>query len=597
MKNLKLNIALLLVFFIIFNSCQEEEPIKIQETIPEQESTELSDGMIELSEPLVNPYSVENMQVAYTTLKSGGNGVKSDIEIKATHYYVRFLPKDFDELDSLERDTTLILFDYPLDRKITKKGTYYHDPTLSKEQVTWQYTTVPVNYKFPDIQYEIIAELYLYEDGNNLKSSSLIDSYTYEQIEIQSLKLTNNYNDEYSNSTLKSTQADRWHPSGTIRVNDNDLRWVPVVGAKVRAKNWFTVNEDLTDATGYFYIESFPGRAEVDYSIKWERADFDLRSENWGQAYYQGPNESKSAWNLNISSGMSFVYAHVHRAAYTYWYNNTYGIKTPPKDSFWSGKVKIGCFDKADRAFISVALRWTTFPEIYIYRYNSSGSLRTGRQLYRTATHELAHSSHWDLSSWHYRNADDKVVESWAVGVAYVITDNVYGGIEDDWQTVSFNTMRTTYENKYTPLVIDLIDNFNQNPSLTPTCPCGNYDGANCYVGTAPSGTSAFIYSNNFYYTPVNGNQCPLPGSSFDGANCFVRSIPSNTTGFIYNNSWYVQEQGRPIDRVSGYTLGQIENAMKNVTSLEGWRNNLRNQYTNSTENFLDELFNNFIRL
>lgn len=102
--------------------------------------------MIELSEPLENPYSVENMKVAYTTLKSGGIGEKSDIEIKATHFYVRFLPKDFDELDSLERDTTLILFDYPLDRKITKKGTHYHDPSLLKEQVTWQYTTVPVNY-------------------------------------------------------------------------------------------------------------------------------------------------------------------------------------------------------------------------------------------------------------------------------------------------------------------------------------------------------------------------------------------------------------------------------------------------------------------
>lgn len=548
--------------------------------------------MIELSEPLENPYSVINMQKAYESLKQSGN-LKSTVEIKSTHYYVRFLPKDFDELDSLEQDTTLILFDYPLDKKIIKGGTFYHDPTLSPEQiVTWQYTTVPVGYTFPNIHYEIIEELFLYEKSSTNLKSTVIDPFVYEQIEVQSLKLTGNFNDSlYNSPRLKSS----WTPSGTIRVNDNDLGLIPVVGAKVRAKNWFKVKEDLTDANGYFSTESFNNA--VDYSIKWERADFDIRSGNWGQAYYQGPNESKSAWNLNITGGMSFVYAHVHRAAYTYWYNNSYGIKTPPKDSFWSRKVKIGCFDEADRAFISVALRWTTFPEIYIYRYNSGGTLRTGRQLYRTGIHELAHSSHWDLSSWHYRNADDKVVESWAVGVAYVITNNVYGGIEDAWQGVTLKQMRTTYENKYTPLVIDLIDNFNQNPSLALNCPCGGYDGANCYVGTAPSGTTAFIYSNNFYYTPINGNQCPLGGSSFDGANCFVRSIPSNTTGFIYNNSWYVQEQGLPVDRVSGYTLGQIETAMKNITSLEGWRNNLRDQNVNSTENFLNELFNNFIGL
>jgi hypothetical protein len=582
MRKIRICTSVLLITFgfLIIHSCKKEDSIvKSDYSPPIQENFELTEGMIELSEPLENPYSVENMQKAYQSLKTSGTNFKSDVNIKVTHYYVRFLPKDYDELDLLKQDTTLILFDYPLDRKIKKGGTYYRDPSLPKEQpVTWQYTTVPIDYTFPSIKYEILAELFL-EDANSSKfKSSISNSYAYEQIEIQSLKLTGNYNDSlYSSSRLKSS----WSPSGTIQVTDSDLGSAFVVGAKVRVKNWFKVKEVLTNNNGYFNTESFNNA--VDYSIKWEREDYDIREEDWGQAYYQGPNESKSAWNLTISGGMSFVYAHVHRAAYTYWYNNSYGIKTPPKNSFWTRKVKIGCYDKADRAFINVALRWTTFPEIYIYRYNSGGTLRSGRQLFRTGTHELAHSSHWDLSSWHYRNADDKVVESWAVGVVYVITNNVYGGIEDAWQGVTLNQMRTTYENKYTSLVIDLIDNFNQNPSLALNCPCGGYDGANCYVGTAPSGTTAFIYSNNFYYTPVNGNQCPLAGSSFDGANCFVRSIPSNTTGFIFNNSWYVQEQGLPIDRVSGYTLGQIETAMKNITSLEGWRNNLRDQNVNST--------------
>jgi hypothetical protein len=76
------------------------------------------------------------------------------------------------------------------------------------------------------------------------------------------------------------------------------------------------------------------------------------------------------------------------------------------------------------------------------------------------------------------------------------------------------------------------------------SCTIGSYDTRNCFVGTAPSGTTAFMYPNaqgGFYYTPVNGNQCPYPGSTFDTENCFVIDIPSSCEGFIASNSWYVK--------------------------------------------------------
>lgn len=76
-----------------------------------------------------------------------------------------------------------------------------------------------------------------------------------------------------------------------------------------------------------------------------------------------------------------------------------------------------------------------------------------------------------------------------------------------------------------------------QNP-----CPHGgNFDGANCYMGTPPSGTKAFIYGGNYYYTPVGANSCPKGGSRFDGANCFVQPVPKGTKPFIYANNWYYQ--------------------------------------------------------
>jgi hypothetical protein len=80
-------------------------------------------------------------------------------------------------------------------------------------------------------------------------------------------------------------------------------------------------------------------------------------------------------------------------------------------------------------------------------------------------------------------------------------------------------------------------------------CPIiGSYDGANCQIGQAPAGTSAFIYNNNFYYTPAPGNSCPLPGSWFDSANCYVMPVPPGTTPFIWQSTWwYVQPACHPV--------------------------------------------------
>ncbi|MBW6492062.1 MAG: hypothetical protein K0B15_12800 [Lentimicrobium sp.] len=75
-------------------------------------------------------------------------------------------------------------------------------------------------------------------------------------------------------------------------------------------------------------------------------------------------------------------------------------------------------------------------------------------------------------------------------------------------------------------------------------CAIGTYDSRNCHIGVAPVGTSAFMWPDRYgahYYTPINGNQCPMPGSSFDGSSCFVVDIPENLTwGFTWNNNWYV---------------------------------------------------------
>ena len=49
-----------------------------------------------------------------------------------------------------------------------------------------------------------------------------------------------------------------------------------------------------------------------------------------------------------------------------------------------------------------------------------------------------------------------------------------------------------------------------------------------------------------------------------------------------------------PVDRVSGYNIVQLEQALKGARTWWGWRDNIRNRYSNSTEGNLNELFDNW---
>ena len=50
---------------------------------------------------------------------------------------------------------------------------------------------------------------------------------------------------------------------------------------------------------------------------------------------------------------------------------------------------------------------------------------------------------------------------------------------------------------------------------------------------------------------------------------------------------------GRPIDRVSGYSINQLENALRGSDIWGEWKDRIKGFYNNPTENNLDELFNN----
>ena len=99
-----------------------------------------------------------------------------DIEIITTHLYIKFKPVDEEELDMLKSDSTLTLYTYPLDVEIIKPGDFYHDPELPIEQPTYQYCAVRVDKVLPNVEYEILEELFIpdeHSDDGNTRSGLL----------------------------------------------------------------------------------------------------------------------------------------------------------------------------------------------------------------------------------------------------------------------------------------------------------------------------------------------------------------------------------------------------------------------------------------
>ena len=518
-------------------SCRTDNEIIPAKSIDEQ-LAELGLTRTKLGKQLENPYSMENMQLALDSLISvqkannpNGRTASEEVELEVTDLYVRFLPRDSTQYDAMMVDTTMIYYDHPLDFEIEVQGDIYIDTTLIEGQLGWQYATVKPDHQLPDtIQYEILSELFIpenhpsYTEENGRISSEL--STELARLEAVSLYLTGNLPEEEVKQIEQIDEngrrvcvwfvcwnvPDPWYPDGTIRIQDTELGWQPVEGVKVRARRWFTTKTTYTNSNGYFRTGSF--KRDVNYSVVWERYQFSIR-EKWfwwwvKQATINGPKR-KGSWNHNISSYTTdWFNGTVFQAAYHYYYQNISGLRRPPQNSFWKPQMKISARDKTNEDSNGNHAPWRRIAGIFswvkVWRNN-----RDSDQIYATTIHELAHASHWNMGASDYNKANDKVAESWARGVEWVLTRMRYPN--------HIGRERSTGD--YTLVVSDMIDD----------------------------------------------------------------NITDNT------NNGYGSIPGETHDQVNGYTIRQIEDALRGQRTWNGWRDNIENSYNNGTRNNLDALF------
>ena len=163
MKNF-VTIALVVIMSL---SCMKEYDVVTVENqrdfLPKPTRTEVSSGndsLMVLGPQQTNPYTVSIMQEARRLLLEENPGLEIP-ELTVSHYYVRFAPRDDEELYSLLQDTTILFYDFPLDREIIS-GTYYHDPAIVDSLPTYQYASIPAA-KWISMRFSLDVELPPYE--------------------------------------------------------------------------------------------------------------------------------------------------------------------------------------------------------------------------------------------------------------------------------------------------------------------------------------------------------------------------------------------------------------------------------------------------
>lgn len=558
---------------------------------------------IVLGKEIPDIYSVEAMRRAYQAIYPNGDGQYGPDVIRTTYQYVRFLPKNEEELHAIEQYN---ISDIPLHYEITKGGSSYHDPSIPEDKYTWQYAVVPMGTINTTVQYEVIKNLFLEEEtstgsgdigtpgtpGAQGPTGSVERSF-WETLEIASERIV--AGKSANDGQQGAPAAARWRPKGLIQAYDDKLKqYVPLQGVHVIIwHNYVRHSEVITDANGRFTADkTFKAGYGLYYRIKWTGGkDYTIYDGPFfDQAYLcVGGMIWSDIWSPKIdeTSYVQKQLAAMFRAGERAFRGNKnylemkrpnfknqivlryYNASNPDK----SGSFR-GCFSLSN-----------LFPALKVWgKYDANQQYLTSDEMFNTVSHELGHATHYKeisgIRGLGYVLASDNFSESWAEAVAYFITKQEYAelGLDID---------RHRYLSSPSPPPVGE----NGKPRAN-SIPAGQYSttGPNYYVIPSDLNKQYWPYSDA---SITKGNVSAY-------SSLIIDLIDDNNQREYYKRLGKSNYSGLPQDEVEGFTLAEIQGALGDLINISGFRAKakaLNKKHAKpNTDLEIDDLFNSHTR-
>ncbi|REC42683.1 hypothetical protein DRF67_20260 [Chryseobacterium pennipullorum] len=492
--------------------CQQED--LLQSAQEEGKTHQRNQSQSRMVEGLI-PFTVDNVQAAlpivltyYRTNRPIVAEKFAHYQVEPTHVYYKFMPQDsIQQARLMEAEDVLQLTTSPLEFSRTERT---EDPV--EDEIPVYYGIAKYNAAVPDVPHDVIAKLHFTDEDRLEDMQANYDEIEFKQnLMYETRKIAGHLDDEELNEGYMNYEegiqdknngsgaasrlfAKKWRPSGNIRVEEDIVRTnnssknhyegVKRATVNVLKWGWLQVEQGTTDGNGYFSTGTTYTK-NVHYKVKFKHDYVTVKEGNfYNTADYFSGEHKRAPLNITFMKDGPLSHYHffalVHNASYDY-YNrclSKFGLHNP-------GKLNITALYYGSNS--NSGAQWYPFNSAIRVSRSSSGFYRGSDGIYATTVHELTHNSQRKMdpgmfSLLYSGNKQRKLmIESWAEGVETIVTNdrytsmfssNGYGVYRSSTRgthasTLVWNGLRQHQSisdmNAYTPLVIDLVDNFNQS--------------------------------------------------------------------------------------------------------------------------------------
>ncbi len=403
------------------------------------------------------------------------------------------MPQTLEQLETLEKDTDLLLSSIPFDCECEGVGTLSYTPSdfntdthevILNAPIRPLYAVVPVDRILPDgILHSVEDELFIPNKSDDVSAVSVLSREAANVLVMRSMTLLGIAD---RNETVSPHYVNRY---GYVRVFDPILnRYIGLKNVKVYISGYDGLRTVYTDENGMFVVD-FPLAGGLTIFVEWSTPEFRVLNAASEQMRCYAFDIESHEFVLNLFCGEQQNVGTIWRVLteHFYWDKNVLGNVSEYTDT----QLDVVYRHEYNKDYAGLTSYNTGMPKITIWglAYNEIYN-KTNTELFTTTFHELAHAAMYlgcKHSGLKYSSYANVIKESWAKFVGWYMSKIVYQSYYGHriFEKVTFKANGAMYscdiptwynrqnmtqyeylygENKdYTPLFIDLTDDSNQN--------------------------------------------------------------------------------------------------------------------------------------